>query len=84
MPCCTSNSADARSDVADEYEDIIEFAEDCERSHRDYLAEFKEKVYPIFEPYGFTFADAYNQWTLNKIHTVLDEIARHLSGDYSD
>jgi hypothetical protein len=73
-----------------EYEDVIEFTENCERSHRDYLREFQEKIYPIFRSHGFSFAEAYNQWTLNKIHCALDTaldrldaIDRHIAGDYT-
>jgi hypothetical protein len=60
--------------MAKEYEEVVEFTEDVEVSHREYLAEFKEKVWPVFEPYGFTFPEAYNYWALNKLHNAVDKL----------
>lgn len=36
------------------------------------LADFRENVYPnIFEPFGFTFVEAFQAWQLNKIFNEL-------------
>lgn len=48
-------------------DELIEFSEAAERSWRQYLNEFRDKVYPMFEQYGFTFAQAMIAWRMEKI-----------------
>jgi hypothetical protein len=56
----------------DEDEDLIEFSEESERSWRQYMSEFRDKVYPMFERYGFTYAEAMITWRLERIITSID------------
>lgn len=55
-------------------EDRIELLESDERSWREYLTEFKEKVYPLFEPYGFSIPQALQAWELNRLKNMLREL----------
>jgi len=57
-----------------EREDAIDFAEVDEEDWRQYLAEFREKVWPMFEEQGFTFPQAYAVWRQEQVITRLVEL----------
>lgn len=59
-------------------DDGLTFTEDEERSWRAYLRDFREQIYPVFEQHGFTLAEAFLGWQLNRVHNRLCE---HLGGD---
>lgn len=58
---------------------VLLFTEENERNWREYLAEFKESVFPIFEPYGFTFPQAFTVWTMNRVNNNVGVVADHFS-----
>lgn len=55
-------------------EEFIPMAETDEASYRNYLCEFEEKVWPIFERYGYTKDTALLMWTLEKIRMGIQAI----------
>ena len=57
-----------------EFEDIINFDEEVERSHIDNLREFKEKVYPLYQRNGFTLPQALTVWQLQGIQNSLFDL----------
>ena len=59
----------------------LQFNEDTEESWIGYLRQFKEDVYPVFEPYGFTLPEAFAIWSQNKLHNVIADILRETHGD---
>lgn len=54
-------------------EELIEFSESIEKSHREYLREFKEKVFPVYKREGFTLYEALMMWQSNSIYNLLNE-----------
>lgn len=54
-------------------DELIEFPEDNEIEHINYLKEFREKIYPIYEPY-MSLGDALITWKLNVVHNAICEL----------
>jgi hypothetical protein len=61
-------------DDDDEEKPLIEFTEKVELKWRRYLQEFKKDVYPMFEEYGFTLAQAYMAWETNRLKNMMQEL----------
>lgn len=57
-----------------EDDDGLEFSEEHERSWRAYLRDFKDNVYPIFEPYGFTLPEAFLAWQMNRVNNNVSQL----------
>jgi hypothetical protein len=55
-------------------DEMVMFNEDHERSWRQYLTEFKTKVYPMFQEYGMSFAEALAAWDRNHMHHLMTRI----------
>lgn len=47
----------------------------------EYLSEFKEEIYPIFEKHGISFADAIIIWKLNTVRNSIDKVEELLEGE---
>ena len=56
----------------DHVEELIPLAEATEIAHRNFLAEFEEKVWPIFQHYGYSKEAAVNHWMQCKVLERLD------------
>lgn len=59
--------------MADDNDDFITFDEEQERNWRQWLSEFKEKVYPVFQGYGLTLPEAMMLWKLQSIYNELGQ-----------
>ncbi len=59
--------------MADDDDDFITFNEEEERNWRQWLTEFKEKVYPVFQEYGTTLPEAMMLWKLQSIYNKLEQ-----------
>jgi len=57
---------------------IVEPTEETEEGWRQFLAEFKENVLPIFSQHGMTMGEALVVWKLNEIGTTLNNIETSL------
>jgi hypothetical protein len=54
--------------------DELELETQVMDSWRHNLAEFKSRIYPeLFEPYGFSFPQAFLVWQINKLANELTE-----------
>lgn len=60
--------------AADDNPDNLNFTEKAEHSWRAYLKSFKEEAWPMYEEYGFTFAEAFDAWTQNNLYNCLQRI----------
>lgn len=56
-------------------EDLLEFSENAERNWRQYLTEFRDSVYPVFAPHGFTLPEAFLAWMMNKLNNNIGTLA---------
>lgn len=65
------------------YESLT-FTEQAEQSWIGYLKQFKDEVYPTFEPYGFTLPEAFNAWMHNKLSNAVDTLIDRLTEKYGD
>lgn len=61
-----------------EREEYIEFTEVVEVSHRDYLSEFDEKVWPVLKERGYTKDTALLYWMLNRIDVAVQAMRESL------
>lgn len=55
-------------------EDTCDISEEAERSHRNFLQDFRENAYPFLAEHGLTFPEALTFWMLARIENQLDEI----------
>lgn len=67
-----------------ELEDIIELNETVEINHRQYLLEFDEKVWPIFEQRGYSKDTALLFWLLNRMENKLDTLIKVATDNAED
>ena len=66
-------------------EELIPLEEATEIAHRNFLAEFEEKVWPIFTHYGYSKEAALNHWMQCKVLERLDQVIDAVQGDsYAD
>lgn len=67
-------------------EEFITWSEDCEISHRQFLAEFNEKVWPALKEYGFSRDALLTYWTLNSVNvsieTLITEVRNRIPEGY--
>lgn len=61
-------------EVMEHAQELIPFAERTEIMHRNYLAEFREKVWPMYQRYGFSLDAAMTIWMLNKLMNNIEEL----------
>jgi hypothetical protein len=59
--------------------EFIPMAEATEIAHRNYLSEFNEKVWPIYQRYGFSRDAALLSWNLDKMRERLEGIEQLLT-----
>lgn len=55
-------------------DDAPSFPESTERQWRSYLKNFNENIFPVFKPYGFTFAEAFAAWQTNLLRNAIDAL----------
>lgn len=59
-------------------EELIPLEEATEIAHRNFLSEFNEKAWPIFEHYGYSKEAGLNHWmqckTLERLDLVIDAV----------
>ena len=56
----------------------LRFDEAAEESWLEYLRSFKDDVYPMFKPYGFTLPEAFSAWMQNKLHNAVDSLVERI------
>jgi len=61
--------------------ELVSIDEHDEETWRQYFAEFKENVWPIFKDHGFTPSQAYFAWELNRVLGSLNRIEEKLDED---
>lgn len=59
-------------------EEAINFPEDEEIAWREYLIDFRARIWPMFEEQGFTFPQAFASWRQEMIISKLDRILNTL------
>jgi hypothetical protein len=66
-----------KSEKLSHNDELIEFPEEDEINHINYLAEFREKVYPAYKKQGMTLFEAMSLWQLlnikNAIHALVEK-----------
>lgn len=61
-----------------EDQDRLSFSERAEINWTQYLKDFREQVFPVFELQGISFESAFMCWVLNKVNNTLCEVADFL------
>lgn len=61
--------------------EIIDLDEGDEVEHINYLSEFREKVWPIYQKEGMSFGDALIIWKLNTINNALYDLEEAVKGE---
>jgi len=64
----------------EEEDELIDFDEADERDWRQYIREFKEKVFPMLEPHGFTLPQAIMWWRQEQVVSRLKAIEEQQNG----
>jgi hypothetical protein len=60
--------------------EFITMSETNEASHRNFLAEFEEKAWPIYQRYGYSRDTALLMWNLDSIRESVEAIEEHATG----
>jgi len=58
--------------------------ESCKTSADEFIQEFIDTVYPAYQKYGITLAEALTMWKLNAIYNRLADMQIDSDGDSSD
>lgn len=66
------------ADHLDHNDEMIDFDEACEIQHINYLIEFKDKVWPIYQAQGFTLGEAFFAWKFNVLKNTVDELIEEM------
>ena len=67
------NSSDPPSLIKiSEREEVIGFRESEEIEWRQYLADFRARIWPMYKEYGFTFPEAFHTWRQEMMITKLE------------
>lgn len=64
----------ANSRPLDHNDELITMSERTEALHRNYLAEFEEKVWPIYQRWGYTKDTAMLAWMLMRVTDRQDDM----------
>ena len=67
--------------VANADDDRLQIDEETEINWRQYIADFREQVWPVFQGQGFTFADAFHVWMANRLHNAITDLLDALEAD---
>jgi hypothetical protein len=57
-----------------EREPLVDLSEANEEAHRQYIAEFKRDVFPMYAEQGIALGEALILWSLNKLENRMEEL----------
>ena len=60
--------------VSEDREEAVNFPEDEEIEWREYLTDFRARIWPMFEEQGFSFPQAFSAWRNEMLIAKMDRI----------